>query len=93
MNLFALAETSGEFYLGVFPPNFLPGLVGTFVYFLVALVLLAIGYKVIDFLTPGNLCKQISGEERSDGQPNVALGILAGLMFLGMCIIVAAAIH
>jgi hypothetical protein len=58
----------------------------TMLYGLVGILLMLIGYKVVDFITPGNLGKEIT-ENR-----NVALSILVGSMMLGLCIIIAAAI-
>lgn len=50
-------------------------------------VLLFIGYKVLDWLTPEDL----SGKIFRDG--NVAAAVLAGSFVIGISIVVAASIH
>lgn len=42
--------------------------------------------KVVDWITPGQLFRQLTDEK------NVPLAIFTGLMILGICIIIAAAI-
>ena len=56
-------------------------------YAIVGIILAIIGFKIIDQLTPGKL-----GEEILQKQ-NIAAAILAGAFILGICIIVAAAVH
>ena len=46
-----------------------------------------ISFVVIDKLTPGQLWKELIDEH------NMALAIVVGAMSLGICIIIAAAIH
>ena len=41
------------------------------------------GFKVVDWLTPGNLAEEVAVKE------NRALAVLAGSMMLGVCIIIA----
>lgn len=60
------------------------GIVSTVIYGLVGIAMAAIGYKVIDWLTPGNLKEQIADHE------NRALAIVTGSMILGVSIIIAA---
>ena len=57
------------------------------VYALLGIALFGIGFVVLDKLTPHDLWKEIVEDK------NVALAIMIGLMSLGMCIIIAAAIH
>lgn len=66
--------------------SLLKGILGTILYSILGIVMCIIGYKVIDWLIPGKLGKQI-GEDR-----NMAVAIVAGAMILGICIIIAAAI-
>lgn len=80
------------------PENFWQGIIGTVIYFALALALFPVAYKVVDWITPGDLGSQLLGtEDKETGQqagrnPNVALAIVVGLLFLGMCQILAAAI-
>ncbi len=62
-------------------------LLNVVIYAAVGIVLAVIGFKIIDILTPGKL-----GEEILQKQ-NIAAAILAGAFILGICIIVAAAVH
>ena len=66
--------------------SLLVGILDTVVYSLVGIVMTAIGFKVVDWLTPGNLAEEIAHKE------NRALAILAGAIMLGICIIIAGVI-
>lgn len=66
------------------PAGLATGIVSTVIYGAVGIVMAAVGYKVIDWLTPGSLREQIAEHENS------ALAILTGSMVLGICIIIAA---
>lgn len=57
------------------------------VYAVIGIVILIAGFMAWDKVTPYNLWKEIVEEQ------NVALAIFAGLMALGIAIIVAAAVH
>ena len=59
------------------------GIIETVVYALVGIVMAVIGFKVVDWLTPGDLAEDVAHKE------NRALAILAGSMILGVCIIIA----
>ena len=59
------------------------GIIETVVYAMVGIVMAVIGFKVVDWLTPGNLAEDVAHKE------NRALAILAGSMILGVCIIIA----
>ena len=63
------------------------GVVDTVVYSFVGIVMAAIGFKVVDWLTPGSLAEDIAHKE------NRALAILVGAMILGICIIIAGVIN
>lgn len=62
------------------------GLIATLIYSFVGIFMAFLSYRVIDFLTPGDLSRELT-ENR-----NVALAVLTGSMILGVCIIIAAAI-
>lgn len=93
MNLFAsetVTQTTGEV------PAFLTNLgvsVGvSLVFVIVAAAMFPLLWKLIDKITPGNLNKEILGDN-SKGQPNVALAIVVAAFVLAFGIIIAAAIH
>jgi uncharacterized membrane protein YjfL (UPF0719 family) len=60
---------------------------GSILYALIGVVVFWVSFVVIDKLTPYNLWEEIVEKH------NVALGIVVGAMSLGICIIVAAAVH
>lgn len=55
-------------------------------YSVIGLGLAILAYKIIDWITPGNLSKQIAVEG------NMALAILVGSLMIGISIIIAAAL-
>jgi putative membrane protein len=57
------------------------------VYAAIGIVIFAGAFLVIDKVTPYNLWKEIVQEH------NTALAILLGAMSLGICIIIASAVH
>ena len=61
--------------------------VNAIVYSAVGIVIFAGSFLIIDKVTPYNLWKEIVQEH------NTALAILLGAMSLGICIIIASAIH
>lgn len=67
---------------------FKPGvLLGSLVYALMGVVIFWVSFIIIDKLTPYNLWEEIVEKQ------NRALGMVVAAMSLGICIIVAAAIH
>ena len=62
-------------------------LLSTGVYALSGLVIFCVAFWIIDLITPYHLWKELV-EKR-----NTALGFVVGMVALGLCIIVAAAIH
>ena len=65
-----------------------PGAVlGSIVFALVGVLVFWLSFLIIDRITPYNLWDEIVGKQ------NVALGLVVAAMSLGICIIVAAAIH
>jgi putative membrane protein len=57
------------------------------IYAALGIVIFAIAFVLIDKLTPYHLWKEIVDDK------NVALAILIGALSIGMCIIIAAAVH
>jgi uncharacterized membrane protein YjfL (UPF0719 family) len=53
----------------------------------IGIVVFVLAFVVIDRLTPYHLWKEIVEEK------NVALAVLVGAMSIGICIIIAAAVH
>lgn len=62
------------------------GVVNSLIYALLGIVMVLFATKVIDWITPGNLFRQLTDEK------NLPLAIFTGFMVLGICIIIAAAI-
>ena len=56
-------------------------------YAILGIVIFAVAFVAIDKLTPYHLWKEIVDDK------NVALAILVGALSIGMCIIIAAAVH
>ena len=68
--------------------EFHPGfLLNALVFAVLGIVLFSVAFVVIDKMTPYALWKEIVEEQ------NVALAVLVGFMSLGMCVIIAAAVH
>ena len=65
----------------------LSAVINSIVFSVIGVVVFWVSFVVIDTLTPYNLWKEIS-EDR-----NLALAIVVGAMSLGICTIIAAAIH
>jgi putative membrane protein len=62
-------------------------LLNAIVYATLGIVIFAASFAILDRLTPYSLWKEIVEEK------NTALAILVGLVALGICIIIAAAVH
>ena len=65
----------------------LNNVVNAVVYAAIGIVIFAGSFLIIDKVTPYNLWKEIVQEH------NTALAILLGAMSLGICIIIASAVH
>ena len=65
----------------------LNNVVNAVVYAAIGIVIFAGAFLVIDKVTPYNLWKEIVQEH------NIALAILLGAMSLGICVIIASAVH
>jgi putative membrane protein len=59
------------------------GITQSIVYSIIGLAMAILAYKIIDWITPGNISEQIAKEN------NVALAIVVGSLVLGVCIIIA----
>ncbi len=57
------------------------------IYALLGIVIFVLAFVIIDKATPYHLWNEIVREK------NVALAVLIGAMSIGMCIIIAAAVH
>lgn len=62
-------------------------LLSSLLYSIIGVVIFGVCFVIIDRLTPYHLWKEIVEEK------NVALAILVGSIALGICVIIAAAIH
>jgi putative membrane protein len=62
-------------------------MLGSIIYALIGVVMFWLSFVIIDKITPYNLWEEIVEKQ------NVALGMVVAAMSLGICIIVAAAIH
>jgi uncharacterized membrane protein YjfL (UPF0719 family) len=68
--------------------EFHPGfLLNALVYAVLGILIFVVAFTIVDKMTPYALWKEIVEEK------NVALAILVGAMSIGMCIIIAAAVH
>ena len=62
-------------------------LANSLLYSVVGLLVFCIGFVIIDVFTPYNLWEQLVKEK------NVALAIVVGCVSIGLCLIIAAAVH
>lgn len=62
------------------------GIIGTLVYSAIGVIMCVVGFKIVDWLIPGHMARQIAEEK------NMAVALVAAAMILGICIIIAAAI-
>jgi putative membrane protein len=68
--------------------EFHPGyLLNAIIYAALGILIFVIAFAIIDQMTPYHLWKEIVEDK------NVALAVLVGAMSIGMCIIIAAAVH
>ncbi|TAE12550.1 MAG: DUF350 domain-containing protein [Bacteroidetes bacterium] len=65
----------------------LQGVMESLLYSVIGIILAVVAFKVVDWITPGDLSSQISKEG------NVAVAVLLGFLVLGICIIIAAALN
>lgn len=62
-------------------------LANSLLYSIVGLLVFCIGFVIIDTFTPYNLWEQLVKEK------NMALAIVVGCVSIGLCLIIAAAVH
>jgi putative membrane protein len=62
-------------------------LVNALVYSVLGILIFVVAFLIIDKMTPYHLWKEIVEDK------NVALAVLIGALSIGMCIIIAAAVH
>jgi putative membrane protein len=62
-------------------------LLNALIYSVLGILIFVIAFLIIDKMTPYHLWKEIVEDK------NVALAILVGALSIGMCIIIAAAVH
>jgi len=68
--------------------DFHPGyILNALIYSVLGIALFLAAFAIVDKITPYHLWKEIVEDK------NMALAILVGAMSLGMCIIIAAAVH
>lgn len=60
-------------------------IISSIIYFVIGMVFCAIGYKVFDMVTPFDLSKEIDDH-------NIAAGLAVAGIFIGVAIVVSAAI-
>jgi uncharacterized membrane protein YjfL (UPF0719 family) len=65
----------------------LTNLLNASVFAALGIAIFLVAFILIDKLTPYNLWKEIVQEH------NIALGVLVGAMSIGICVIIAAAVH
>jgi uncharacterized membrane protein YjfL (UPF0719 family) len=62
-------------------------LLNSMIYSVTGLIVFCVGFMLIDKLTPYNLWEQLVKEK------NLALAIVVGSISIGICLIIAAAVH
>jgi putative membrane protein len=68
--------------------DFHPGnLLNALIYAILGIVIFIVCFFILDKMTPYHLWREITEDK------NIALAILIGAISLGMCIIIAAAVH
>lgn len=68
--------------------EFHPGFVlNALIYAVLGIIIFVVSFIILDKMTPYALWKEIVEEK------NVALAVLVGAMSIGMCIIIASAVH
>lgn len=77
-----IAQTPTHWY----PQTFVESITATAVFGGIGIVLAILGFKIFDWLTPGDLQKEIFEKN------NIAAAILGGAFILGLCRIIAAVV-
>lgn len=81
----------------IFHPGLLPAVMGSLIFVIVGSILLAVVWRVIDWITPGKLNDELVPPQPAYSvghkQPNIALAIVVGCFVLGFAHIIAMSIH
>lgn len=86
LGLLVLSTLSSPLFAQTTMSEFSVEFLSTIVYSALGIVMAVVGFKVVDWLTPGDLAEDVAHKE------NRALAVLAGAMMLGVCIIIASAV-
>jgi putative membrane protein len=68
-------------------PNFVNSILSAVTFAIIGIVIFVVFFVILDWITPYDLWKELNEEK------NMALAIVVGAVALGLCIIIAAAIH
>jgi putative membrane protein len=68
-------------------PNFMNNMLSAVVFAAIGIIIFVVFFVILDWITPYDLWKELNEEK------NVALAIVVGAAALGICIIIASAIH
>ncbi len=66
--------------------NILTGIIDTAIYSLVGIILMGVGFLIINFFAPFSVKKEIEDDQ------NISLGIIIGAVIIGISIIIASVI-
>ena len=66
--------------------NLLTGIIDTAIYSLIGIILMGVGFLIINFFAPFSVKKEIEDDQ------NTSLGIIIGAVIIGISIIIAAVI-
>jgi uncharacterized membrane protein YjfL (UPF0719 family) len=83
---FAFCTTNQFIFIMLLVVELTQGVINSLIYALLGIVMAVFAAKVVDWITPGQLFRQLVDEK------NTPLAIFTGLLVLGICIIIAAAI-
>ena len=86
--LLAQADTTTAAALDPYWTNLWHGFIGSLVFGLVGIVLIVVGFKVFDLMTP-----KLDIERELGEKGNIAVAIVCAGMILGVAIIAAVAVH
>jgi putative membrane protein len=70
------------------PETFWPGFLATLLYGPLGIVLVILGFKVFDWITP-----RMDIQKELTEKANIAVAIVCASMILGVCYLVAAVVH
>jgi putative membrane protein len=73
---------------GFFPERFWQGFLSSILFGLLGIALILFGFKLFDWITP-----KIDVQKELAEKHNIAVAIVVGAMIIGVCYLVATAIH